>query len=55
MFCKLKNYDSHLVVQELGNFKANVTPNGLEKYTRFNINNKFVLIDSLVNLYRKFS
>ena len=57
MFYKIKNYDSHLAVQELGklNFKANVTSNGLEKYTRFNISNKLVLIDSLVNFYRQFS
>ena len=31
---KLRNYDSHLIIQELGkfNFKINVIPNGLEKY-----------------------
>ena len=32
VFHKLKNYDSHLIMQELGKFnlKRNVTPNGLE-------------------------
>ena len=34
VFHKLKNYESHLVMQELGkfNFRINVVPNGLEKY-----------------------
>ena len=43
VFCKLKNYDSHLIMQELGkfNFKINFIPNVLEKYMSFNINNKF--------------
>ena len=42
------NYDSHLIMQELGKFnlKINVIPNGLEKYMSFNINNKLVFIDS---------
>ena len=33
-FLNLKNYDSHLIMQELGklNFKINIIPNGLEKY-----------------------
>ena len=47
----LKNYDSHLVMQVLGkfDFKINMDENGLEKYTTFNINNKFqifIFIDS---------
>ena len=35
-------------MQELGkfNFKINITPNGLEKCTNFNINNKLLFIDS---------
>ena len=34
-FHNLKNYDSHLIIQEQRkfNFKTNVIPNGLEKYT----------------------
>ena len=28
----LKNYDSHLIIQELGIFNLNVIPNRLEKY-----------------------
>ena len=45
----LKNYDSHLILKELGklNLKINVAPNGLEKYTSFSISNKFSFIDSL--------
>ena len=43
-----KNYDSHLVMQELVRFnlKKNVIPNGLEKYMSFSINNKLNFIDS---------
>ena len=42
VFNSIKNYDSHLIMQELGKFifKINAKPNGLEKYMRFNINNK---------------
>ena len=34
VFHNLKNYDSHLIMQELGKFnpKINVVTNGLEKY-----------------------
>ena len=44
----LKKYYSHLIIQEVGkfNFKISVIPNGLEKYTSFNINNKLVFIES---------
>ena len=44
----LKNYDSHLITQELVKFslKLNVIPNGLEKYMNFTINNKLSFIDS---------
>ena len=43
----LKNYDSHLIIQELGNFnlKIKVISNGLEKYMSFTIN-KLSFIDS---------
>ena len=43
----LKNYDSHLNMQELSkfNFKINVIPNGLKNFMVFNINNKFVYIN----------
>ena len=43
----LKNYDSHLIIQELGNFnlKVKVIPNRLEKYMSFTIN-KLRFIDS---------
>ena len=46
VFHNLKNYDSHLIMQELGKFnlKINFIPNGLEKYMSFNINNKLVLV-----------
>ena len=49
MFNYLKSYDSHLIMQEIGKFdvKVNVTPNGLEKYMAFTINNNLVFIDSI--------
>ena len=42
VFYNLKNYDSHLLMQELSDFnsKTNVIANGLEKYMSFTINNK---------------
>ena len=48
MFHDLKNYDSHLIMQELGKFnlKINAIPNGLEKYMGFTVNNKLGFIDS---------
>ena len=48
VFQNLKNYDLHLLMQELSkfNFKINVVPNGLEKYMSFSINNKLIFIDS---------
>ena len=48
VFHNLKNYDSHLIMKELGKFnlKINVIPNGLEKYMTFSINNKSSFIDS---------
>ena len=43
VFHNRKNYDSHLIMQELRKFnlKISVIPNGLEKYMSFTINNKF--------------
>ena len=48
MFCNLKNFDSHLIIQKPGKFnlKVSVTTNGLETYMRFNINNKLSFIDN---------
>ena len=48
VFHNLKDYDSHLIMQELGKFslKINVILNGLEKYMSFSINNKLSFIDS---------
>ena len=48
VFQNIKNYDSHLITQELGKFnlKINVFPNRLEKYESFSINNKLSFIDS---------
>ena len=48
MFHNLNNNDSHLIMQELGefNFKINIISIGLEKYIRFAINNKLSFIDS---------
>ena len=48
VFFNLRNYDSHFIMKEPGKFyfKINIIPNGVEKYTSFNINNKFVFIDN---------
>ena len=48
VFYNLKNYDSHLIMQELSKFnlKISVIPNGLEKYMSFTINNKLSFIES---------
>ena len=48
VFHNLKNYDSHLIMQELGKFnlKINVIPNGLEKYMSFSVNNNLSFIDN---------
>ena len=48
VFHNLKNYDSHLIVQELGKFSLNINVilSGLEKYMSFSINNKLSLIGS---------
>ena len=47
-FRNLKNYDSHLIMQELGKFnlKINVIPNGLENYMSFTISNKLSFLAS---------
>ena len=47
-FHNLKNYDSHLIMQEIRKFnlKISIIPNGLEKYMSFTINNKLSFIDS---------
>ena len=46
VFHNLKDYDSHLAMQELGklNLKINVIPNGLQKYMSFSINNRLSLL-----------
>ena len=48
LFHNLKNYESHLIMPEIGkfDFKTNVIPNKLEKYMNPNINNKLTIIDS---------
>ena len=48
VFHNLKNYDSHLIKQEIGklNLKISVITNRLEKYMSFTINNKLSFIDS---------
>ena len=48
VFHNLKNYDLHLIMQELGKFslKINVITNGLGKYMSFSINYKLSFIDS---------
>ena len=56
VFHNLKNYDSHLIMQELGKFnlKINIIPNGLEKHMSFSINNKLRFIDSFIFLSSSF-
>ena len=48
-FHNLKNYDAHLIIQELGkfHFKINSIPNRLEKHTSFTLDSKLTFIDSL--------
>ena len=48
VFYNLENYDSRLIMQELGklNIKINVIKNELEKYMSFTINNKLRFVDS---------
>ena len=48
VFHNLRNYDSNLIMQELGKFslKTNVIPTGLEKYMSISISNKLSFIDS---------
>ena len=48
VFHNLQNYDSHLIMQELGkfNFKINGIPNGVEKFMCFTIHNKLSFTES---------
>ena len=43
-----KNHNSHPIMQELGklNLKANVRPDGFEKYMNFSFNSKLSFIDN---------
>ena len=47
IFHSLRDYDSHLVIKEVGkcDVKVSVIPNGLEKYMAFTINKNLVFID----------
>ena len=49
VFQNLKNYDSHLIMQELGKFNLKITamPNGSENCMSFTINDKLAFINSL--------
>ena len=48
IFQYLKNYDSPLIMEELGkcDFKINIIPNRSEKYMSFNITNKLRFVES---------
>ena len=48
VFWNLQNYDSHLIMQELGKFSLlnSIIPNGWKKYMSFTINNKLSFIGS---------
>ena len=49
IFHFLRDYDSHLIMREIGKFdlKVNIIPNGLEKYMAFTINSNLIFIDSM--------
>ena len=49
IFHKLKGFDNHLIMQEIGKFdvKASVIPNGLEKYMTSTVNKNLVFIHSM--------
>ena len=53
VFHNLKNYDSHVIMQNVGKFslKIDVIPNGLEKHMGFSINNKLIFDNSFQILY----
>ena len=57
IFHNLKNFDSHLIMQELGklNSKTSVTLNELEKYMSPNVNNKLIFTDSFRCLSSSFA
>ena len=48
VFHNLKGYDSHLIMQEIGNFglEVNVIPNNMKKYLSFSLGKHLVFIDS---------
>ena len=49
IFHNVQGYDSHLIINEIGKFdvKADVIPNGLEKYMTFTINKNLIFIKSI--------
>ena len=49
IFHYVKGYDSHLIMQEIGKFKMNISviPNNLKKYMAFFLSNNLKFIDSL--------
>ena len=49
IFHNLKGYDSHLILQEIGqsDVKICIIPNGLEKYMDFTINKNLIFIDNM--------
>ena len=48
VFHNIRNYDSYLIMQELGRFNLNINviPKKIKKYMSFSINNKLSFIDS---------
>ena len=49
IFHNLKDYDSHLILQEIGQSdkKICIIPNGLEKYMAFTINKSLIFTDNM--------
>ena len=52
VFSNLKNFDYHVIKQEVGKFvfKINVTPNRLREYMSFNMTNELIFIDTFLFL-----
>ena len=52
VFHNVKNYDSHLIMQELDKFNPKIDgiPSGLKKYSTITIDKKLIFIDSFQSL-----
>ena len=57
IFHYLRVYDSHLIMQEIGQFNEDIIaiPNNMEKYMAFMINRNLIFIDSFQFMNRSLS